>query len=393
MPPKVNKKQSANPSSTWTQERVSSPPPLSQKATTKTTLPLASTIHSPLSSQTAEDGDDGEEEEGEEGEEEEEEEKKEGEEERKEEEESDDNDDDDDDRDPNWTRKRRPYYNDAPRSCAKLMDDCLYRPSKGIKVPEGESPWMMPEPRTLHSKFRKGNCAGEDEDMDEDGDFSDEKMAARDEDLRKEATLPYRQNSTTERQGYGSIWNREEAEQRIHEAEEGRRRQAHINLSRMIDARRSGSPPSHVKQDIRRREDHQYTEQKLRVRSEAYNEELIAKKGRQSREPMKKIAGGGQARAGSESDSPDDLIGEITGYWDRQQQQIQGVRGRGGKSQGTSESPSVCSDDLRTGRQPVKKTLEDSTEQVSEISGEEDKLRPRRQGKGVIKRGKDSFIA
>ncbi|KAI4265962.1 MAG: hypothetical protein L6R38_009057 [Xanthoria sp. 2 TBL-2021] len=272
------------------------------------------------------------------------------------------------------------------------MDDCLYRPSKGIKVPEGESPWMMPEPRTLHSKFRKGKGASKDEDMDEDDD-SDEDMAARNEDLRKEATLPCRQNSTIERQGYGSIWNREEAEQRIHEAEEGRRRQAHINLSRMIDPRRSGSPPSHVKQDIRRREDDQYTEQKLRVRSEAYKKERIAKESRQSREPLKKIAGGGQARAGSESDSPDDLIGEITGYWDRHKEQIQGVRGRGGKSQGTPENSSVYSDDLRTGRQPVKKTLEDSTEQASEISEEEEKPRPRRQGKWVIKRGKDSFIA
>lgn len=117
----------------------------------------------------------------------------------------------------------------------------------------------------------------------------------------------------------------------------GRRRSARIGV-RMREARRSGSPPAHqvIKDDIRRRDDHRYTEPRLRGRSEAYETERAATESRPSRGPLKN-GGGGRARGGYESDGPDDLGGESTGYWGRREDLVRGVRGRG-RNRGAPEN-------------------------------------------------------
>ncbi|CAO1604311.1 hypothetical protein XANCAGTX0491_007870 [Xanthoria calcicola] len=109
--------------------------------------------------------------------------------------------------------------------------------------------------------------------------------------------------------------------------------------ARMREARRSGSPPARfVGHDIRQREDHcQHTGQELKERSEVCTKEHSATESRGSRGALKN-GGGGRACGGYESDRGDDLGGESTGYWDRREERVRGVRGRGKKRQGAPEN-------------------------------------------------------
>ncbi|KAL8850870.1 MAG: hypothetical protein Q9221_004183 [Calogaya cf. arnoldii] len=83
---------------------------------------------------------------------------------------------------PSRRRIRKSEYHAAPRSCGKLMDDCLYLPSKGIKVPKGTSPWARVDCPTLYGSLSaKGKARDEDEDEemeDDDNDDDDEKDMA-----------------------------------------------------------------------------------------------------------------------------------------------------------------------------------------------------------------------
>ncbi|KAL8890084.1 MAG: hypothetical protein Q9215_002712 [Flavoplaca cf. flavocitrina] len=116
------------------------------------------------------------------------------------------------------TKSHRPKirkidYNAAPKSCSKLMDDCLYLPSKGIKVADGDSPWGM---RTLRGSYRL------EEERMEDGEVEGDIDGREDErDVGSE---------NGEIQAHGTISNRGEDEQSIRKAQE-KRRQRDISTS------------------------------------------------------------------------------------------------------------------------------------------------------------------
>ncbi|KAL9626480.1 MAG: hypothetical protein Q9204_007268, partial [Flavoplaca sp. TL-2023a] len=88
------------------------------------------------------------------------------------------------------------------------MDDCLYLPSKGIKVPGGESPWGM---RALRGSYRL------EEEQFEDGEVEGEFDRDGDVDEREEGRDVGSEDGEIE--GHGTICNQEEAEQGIQKAE------------------------------------------------------------------------------------------------------------------------------------------------------------------------------
>ncbi|KAL8646604.1 MAG: hypothetical protein Q9226_006785 [Calogaya cf. arnoldii] len=138
------------------------------------------------------------------------------------------------------------------------------------------------------------------------------------------------------------------------------RRSARMGEKPTSSVSRSRGPPLRHRNDSEVRRD-------LEVWSEAAKKDRIAEENRQARE-WGKNAG---ELAGSESDRPDDLMGEFKRYMDGQREQ----------------------EEQRRGREPVDKRAHGSTDQDSENSEDEEESRPRKYVKRALKRGKDSSIA
>lgn len=200
------------------------------------------------------------------------------------------------------------------------MSDPLYRPGASQTAHLFRNGILHPYPALENED--------EYEDEDDEGNWIDDSTPEKDANAaQQQMALPAH--------GRGSGRDREEGRGSPKKA---RRRSARIG-ARMREARRSGSPPARfVGHDIRQREDHcQYTGQELKERSEVCTKEHSATESRGSRGALKN-GGGGRARGGYESDRGDDLGGESTGYWDRREERVRGVRGRGKKRQGAPEN-------------------------------------------------------
>ena len=233
------------------------------------------------------------------------------------------------------------------------MSDPLYRPAGNLDAGR----------RTRDE--RQGSKEDEDEELNDEN--NDEEMYDQGAGSPQGHTLPMRH-----RREKGDSIDTDTGDANHNNASQYRhRRSARIATNSV--SRRSGSPPRqyvqgkwHVQERWRHRNDSEIRRD-MRIWSEAAEKERIAEENRQARE-WGKNAG---ELAGSESDRPDDLIGEFKRYMDRQREQ----------------------EEQRRGREPVDKRAHDSTDQDSENSEDEEKPRPRKQVKRVIKRGKDSFIA
>ena len=107
----------------------------------------------------------------------------------------------------------------------------------------------------------------------------------------------------------------------------GETRACHPHASRETkDPRRSGSPPSRLQEIYRRREDKHPNKQKVKGRPETRRSERVTKESHQSYLAKGK-AGDIRGGEGSESDSPEDIEGKLTGYWDRLDKQEEVVKG------------------------------------------------------------------
>lgn len=218
-----------------------------------------------------------------------------------------------------------PIHRDPPNiKNTLLMSDPLYRPSNASQTAHLFRNGILHPYPALEDEY-------EDDEDDEENWIDDPTPEKDGEGRQQEMALPAH--------GRGSGRERDREEGRG-SPKKARRRSARIG-ARMREDRRSGSPPAHhgVERDIRQRDDHhRYPGQELRGRSEVYEEERSATtESRPSRGSLKN-GRGGRARAGWESDGFDDLVGKSTGYWDRQEARVRGVRRRGMKRQGTPEN-------------------------------------------------------
>lgn len=137
----------------------------------------------------------------------------------------------------------------------------------------------------------------------------------------------------------------------------------HGQHARTKDPRRSGSPtPHHDKEIFRRREDFSPIDQKPKPR---YGLSTRNRTFTAENHQANKSAADKTGRKHSESSSPEDLEGEVTGFWDRLDRQEDGVAAK------TREGGALTCE---------------ASEQDMELS-----RRPK--GKRVTKRGKDTFIA
>ncbi|KAL8893243.1 MAG: hypothetical protein Q9192_005462 [Flavoplaca navasiana] len=151
------------------------------------------------------------------------------------------------------------------------------------------------------------------------------------------------------------------------------------------DPRRSGSPPSRLKENYRHREDEPATERKLKARSETRRSERITNQ-RQRSYPAHREAGKG--RKASENDTPDVLEGDIMEYWNRLDRQENAAKGTGRETPQKSSDLLASLEEQRAGREAVEEFGIDAVE-----NSKVDEKPRRKQGKKVIKRGRDTFFA
>ena len=151
------------------------------------------------------------------------------------------------------------------------------------------------------------------------------------------------------------------------------------------DPRRSGRPPSRLKDNYRYREDEPAIKRKFKAPSETRRSERITNQ-KQRSYPAHREAGKGPKA--SESKSPDALRGEITDYWDRLDRQEDAVKVSVRETPQKSSDLFASLEEQRAGREPV----EEFGNGVGGKIKEDEKPR-RKQGKEVIKRGRDTFFA
>ncbi|KAL9629045.1 MAG: hypothetical protein Q9204_005503 [Flavoplaca sp. TL-2023a] len=150
------------------------------------------------------------------------------------------------------------------------------------------------------------------------------------------------------------------------------------------DPRRSGSPPSRSTDNYRHREDEPGTKRKLKGRSEIRRSERITNQ-KQRSYPAHREAGKGHYA--SESKSPDALQGEITGSWDRLDRQEDAVKGNARETPQKSSDLFASLEEQRTGREVV-----EGFRTGAIVNSKEEEKSRRKQGKKVIKRGRDAFF-
>ncbi|KAL9026793.1 MAG: hypothetical protein Q9180_007424 [Flavoplaca navasiana] len=263
---------------------------------------------------------------------------------------------------PSYPTTSIPYRERPNVKNTLLMSDPLYRPANFFA--------------TSHLAPNNPQNSPMDEASGEDDEWIDEESSV------ESGTS----NISTERQQRDSINHRirDLFRGNMRKGEEAYVRRPHAGREAK-DPRRSGSPPSRSKENYRHREDGPANKRKLKARSETRRSERITNQNQRSYPAHREAVKG---RKASENKSRDVLEGEITGYWDRLDRQENAVK------ETVRETPQKSSDLLasleeqRAGREAV----EEFGVGAVENSKVDEKPR-RKQGKKVIKRGRDTFFA
>ncbi|KAI4268401.1 MAG: hypothetical protein LQ337_007864 [Flavoplaca oasis] len=151
------------------------------------------------------------------------------------------------------------------------------------------------------------------------------------------------------------------------------------------DPRRSGSPPSRLKENYRHREDEPVTKRKLNARSETQRSGRITNQNQRSY-PARREAG--KERKASESKSHNALQEEIARCWDSLDRQEDAVKGNVRETPQKSSDLFASLEEQRAGREVVEGFGNGGVE-----NSKEDEKPQRKQGKKVIKRGRGTFFA
>lgn len=264
--------------------------------------------------------------------------------------------------------RQRPNINNT-----LLMSDPLYRP---VNL-SGAS---RPVPGNLQESDIDEDSEEEDENRIEDG-FPSQDQSPHIPPGRQRHTSTNARNMGSHNMGM-----------RESRGDRGETRACHPLTSRETkDPRRSGSPPSRLQEIYRRREDTHGTNPRRKLRSQTQSSERMLQGNEQSYPAKCEARAGNGARNESrarECSSPEDLMCEITRYWDVLDGQEEAVKTKiEGKSWKSSDLLTSLEEQC-AGREAVDRVGEGAVE-----NSEEDERPRRRQGKKVIKRGRDTFFA